>query len=144
MGIQFITFHGTKMNKITKFGIKTRDNDFHETFRVMLPIIADSIFFNRHSQISKTELFTILDSSVYIFYKITQSVLINFYDSDEEEKASIKSLIEEDRIFIDDDLDKEIKRLGSNLNGDFFCCYLPIQTKIPGHHTLIPSTFFVH
>lgn len=133
------------MVKIEKFGIKTGDNDFHETFRVMLPIIADSIYVYRKCEISRAELFDVLHNSVYTFYKATQGFLTNYYASQKDEENSIKGLIDEDRIFINDELTEEINRLGLNLNSDFYCCFLPKKITLrTGTSDLIPACFFVH
>lgn len=109
-----------------RFGIKFGDNDFYNTFATMLPIVATSIY-NRNRNISKEELVTLLKDCVGTFYLLGQNMYEYNHGYDDNTKEYLKNGISIERVFIDNEINEEVERLGCNINHEFFCCELPSE-----------------
>lgn len=109
-----------------RFGIKSGDNDFYNTFSVMMPVVANAIV-DQDPNITREKLIKILKESIYVFYRLGQNLYMYNHGYEDHIKNYLESMISEESLFIDDQINEELVRLGDNTNGEFFCCDLPSE-----------------
>lgn len=113
---------------IKKFGVYFVDNDFHNVLHSLLPAIAKNM---NYWPCSKERLLDVLKNSVFGFYLSCQNSS-DYYLIDKKEHIETKEYLESkitlDRIFINEELEEQLKNR-TKFNHDFYCVTVDDEPK---------------